>query len=113
MLERFVTPKLHSILKATAPRDLSVPRGEFLFREGQAFEHCYVIKSGYVKVYSSNGSGTNIFLTVSGPGALLGAFALFHKGMYPVTVKTATDTRLSAMPGGACRQLFEKSLPFR
>jgi CRP-like cAMP-binding protein len=55
-------------------------RESFLFREGDAGSHLYVVTDGEVKIARVSAAGTEIVFGVIGPGGILGEISIFESG---------------------------------
>lgn len=67
--------------------ELSFPRGEAVFREGDEVTYFYYLKSGLVKLYKTDEAGTDQIITIARPFdfvSLLGVFSETHHS-YSVT----------------------------
>ncbi len=74
--------------------------GEFIFWEGDAPEHFYVIVSGRVKVVKHSSSGREFIVAFFGPGEMFGEVAVFEGRPYPASAQAAADTALLGIKRG-------------
>jgi CRP-like cAMP-binding protein len=73
---------------------LSFKAGEFLFWEGDAPAHFYVVSSGRVKVLKHSSLGKEFVVAFFGPGEVFGEVAVFEGRPYPATAQAVSDTQL-------------------
>jgi CRP-like cAMP-binding protein len=90
--------------------DVAVPRrfaaGEIVFREGDASNTCYIVRSGHARAVHSHADGRSIALAHFGPGDIFGELAMFDDERRSATVETLEDTEAIAILGGDMRRLL-------
>ena len=69
--------QLANLCACTARKRL--PKGEYLFRQGEKTRTVYLIKSGKLKLVQSTEDGRETILDVCGPGEVLGELSLFQE----------------------------------
>ena len=74
--------------------EVSLSRGDVLFREGDEGDRVYVVMSGKIKLGRTSPDGRENLLAVLGPGQMFGELSLFDPGPRSATVTAVTDTRL-------------------
>src|SRR5438046_2949224 len=71
--------------------ELAVPRtfagGEVVFREGDASDTCYVIRSGHARAVLEHQDGRSITLAQFGPGEIFGELAMLGDEPRSATVE--------------------------
>jgi CRP-like cAMP-binding protein len=77
--------------------EISLGRGQVLFREGDAGEKLYVVADGKVKLGRTSSDGRENLLAILGPGEMFGELSLFDPGPRTATATAVTDTRLYAL----------------
>lgn len=92
--------RLASIVKVSA----SIPRGKHVFRQGDAFDSIYAIRSGSVKTYQLAVSGAVQITGFYLPGDLIG-FDAISSGQHPSGAETLDTTTLCALPFHDVEQL--------
>jgi CRP/FNR family transcriptional regulator, cyclic AMP receptor protein len=80
---------------SNAVRKLS--KGETLFREGDASDAIYVIKSGRIAITKAKGSG-EIILAEKKPGEMLGEMAFFDQKPRSAGAKAISETEVITLP---------------
>jgi CRP/FNR family transcriptional regulator, cyclic AMP receptor protein len=92
--------------------DVAVPRrfaaGEVVFREGDASNTCYVVRSGHARAVHQHPDGRSITLATFGPGDIFGELAMFDDERRSATVETLEDTEAIAILGGDMRRLLSE-----
>jgi CRP-like cAMP-binding protein len=106
------------VFSALSDRDLSrvaqvaVPRsfgaGEVVFREGDASNTCYVVRSGHARAIREHSDGRSITLANFGPGDIFGELAMFDDERRSATVETLEPTEAIAILGGDMRRLLRE-----
>jgi CRP/FNR family transcriptional regulator len=106
------------VFSALGPDDLAqvaqvaVPRqfeaGEVVFREGDASDTCYVIRSGHVRAIREHSDGRSITLATFGPGDFFGELAMFDDERRSATVEALDDTEAIGILGGDMRRLLRE-----
>jgi CRP/FNR family transcriptional regulator len=90
--------------------ELSVPRefdaGQVVFREGDASDTCYVVRSGCARAVRAHRDGRTITLAQFGPGDFFGELALFEDELRSATVETTESTSAIALLGPDMRRLM-------
>jgi CRP-like cAMP-binding protein len=73
-------------------------RGAVIYRERERSEWVVILRTGRVKVSSDTASGTEVVLTVRGPGALLGELAAIDRGRHSATVTALEPVTALVVP---------------
>jgi CRP/FNR family transcriptional regulator len=92
--------------------ELAVPRafgaGEVVFREGDASDTCYVIRSGHARAVIEHQDGRSITLARFGPGEIFGELAMLGEEPRSATVETLEETEAIAILGPDMRRLLRE-----
>ena len=90
--------------------DLAVPRafepGQVVFREGDASDTCYIVRSGRARAVREHSGGRTITLATFGPGDIFGELALFEDERRSATVEASEPTSVVAVLGPDMRRLM-------
>ena len=90
--------------------DLAVPRtfepGQVVFREGDASDTCYIVRSGRARAVREHSGGRTITLATFGPGDIFGELALFEDERRSATVEAIEQTGVVAVLGPDMRRLM-------
>ena len=90
--------------------ELTVPRrfeaGQVVFREGDASDTCYVVRSGRARAVRAHRGGRTITLAHFGPGDIFGELALFEDERRSATVEAIEPTTAIALLGPDMRRLM-------
>lgn len=74
-----------------------VAKDTYLFREGDAPDAMYIIKSGGLAVTKTKGT-SEVILAEIGPGAMVGEMAIFDKKPRSANVKAIKDSEVISLP---------------
>jgi CRP/FNR family transcriptional regulator len=89
---------------------LAVPRtlqpGQVVFREGDASDTCYVVRSGRARAVREHVDGRTITLATFGPGDIFGELAMFEDELRSATVEAVQPTEVVAVLGPDMRRLM-------
>jgi len=90
--------------------DLAVPRafepGQIVFREGDASDTCYIVRSGRARATREHSGGRTITLATFGPGDIFGELALFEDERRSATIEAIEQTSVVAVLGPDMRRLM-------
>jgi CRP/FNR family transcriptional regulator, cyclic AMP receptor protein len=90
--------------------ELAVPRtfdaGQVVFREGDASDTCYVVRSGRARAVRAHRGGRTITLAHFGPGDIFGELAMFEDERRSATVEALEQTAVIALLGPDMRRLM-------
>ena len=92
---------------ASGPRQLSA--GQYLFREGDPSDACYVVKSGQIVITKSKGNA-EIELATLRTGQMFGEMAFFDGKPRSAGAKAKTDATVVCLPFAALNLQF-KNMP--
>jgi CRP-like cAMP-binding protein len=106
------------VFEAMGPEDLrrvaevAVPRrfpaGQVIFREGDASDTCYVVRTGHVRAVRENTDGRTIALAHFGPGDIFGELAMFDAERRSATIEALDDLEAVAIAGSDMRRLLRE-----
>jgi CRP/FNR family transcriptional regulator len=91
-------------LLARIGRTRIYPKGETIFSEGDEAEHLYTVARGWVKVFKRAPNGKELILSILGPGAPVGAVAVYESIPFPASAVAFADSVLIEIPA---RSYFE------
>ncbi|MGZ3803998.1 MAG: Crp/Fnr family transcriptional regulator [Pseudobdellovibrionaceae bacterium] len=86
-----------------------VAKDAYLFRDGDAPDAMYIVKSGMLAVTKTKGS-SEVVIAEIGPGAMVGEMAIFDKKPRSANVKAIKDSEVISLPYEGLNQQME-SLP--
>ena len=90
--------------------ELAVPRqfepGQVVFREGDASDTCYIVRSGRARAVREHSGGRTLTLATFGPGDIFGELALFEDERRSATVEAIEPTSVVAVLGPDMRRLM-------
>jgi len=90
--------------------ELAVPReyepGQIVFREGDASDTCYIVRSGRARAVREHPDGRTITLATFGTGDIFGELAMFEDELRSATVEAVQRTSAVAVLGPDMRRLM-------
>jgi CRP/FNR family cyclic AMP-dependent transcriptional regulator len=90
--------------------DLAVPRefepGQVVFREGDASDTCYIVRTGRARAVREHAGGRTLTLATFGPGDIFGELALFEDERRSATVEAIELCSVVAVLGPDMRRLM-------
>jgi CRP/FNR family transcriptional regulator len=95
---------LERVAELTVPR--SFDAGQVVFREGDASDTCYVVRSGRARAVRAHRGGRTITLAHFGPGDIFGELAMFEDERRSATVEAIAPTTAIALLGPDMRRLM-------
>jgi CRP-like cAMP-binding protein len=98
------TEDLQRIAELAVPR--SFESGQVVFREGDASDTCYVVRTGKTRAVHEHGDGRTLTLATFGPGDIFGELALFEDELRSATVEALEPTSVVAVLGPDMRRLM-------
>jgi CRP-like cAMP-binding protein len=97
---------LDDIVGAARPR--RVPKGESLFKQGEAPHGLFVLLDGRLKAVQLTADGQQVVVRFVGPGELVGHIAVFGKVPYPASAIAVVDSLDLAWEAPAFVDLVER-----
>jgi CRP/FNR family transcriptional regulator len=92
--------------------EVAVPRrfapGEVVFREGDASDTCYIVRSGRCRAVREHPDGRTITLATFGPGDIFGELAMFEEERRSATVEAVEELHVVGVLGGDMRRLMKQ-----
>jgi CRP/FNR family transcriptional regulator len=82
--------------------------GEVMFREGDASNTCYVVRSGHARAVRDHADGRSITLAEFGPGDFFGELAMFDDERRSATVEAIDQLEVVGIAGGDMRRLVRE-----
>jgi CRP-like cAMP-binding protein len=95
---------LERISEFAVPRNFEA--GQVVFREGDASDTCYIVRSGHARAVREHGDGRTITLARFGPGDIFGELAMFEDERRSATVEAIEPTGVVAVLGPDMRRLM-------
>ena len=86
----------------------SFAAGQAIFREGDASNTCYVVRSGHARALREHPDGRQIVLATFGPGDIFGELAMFDDELRSATVHASDDLEVLAIRGEDMRRLMHE-----
>jgi CRP-like cAMP-binding protein len=84
----------------------SLKTNEILFQQGDTPDNMYIVKSGQIAIFITDGSNTRV-VAVAGVGELIGEVALFDHKERSAGAKAVCDSSLVVLPYDALRKQLE------
>jgi CRP/FNR family transcriptional regulator, cyclic AMP receptor protein len=97
-------PDLHELAQVAVPR--SYESGQFVFREGDSGDTCFIVRSGAARVTRRHSDGRVITLTELRPGAIFGELAMFGGETRSASVEVLEPMRAVAILASDMRRLM-------
>lgn len=93
---------------AEAAQQVEFAKGERIFLEGDASDILYTVVRGRVKVFKTTSAGSDVILEIFGPGAPIGAVAVFEGNPYPASAIAHQEAACLAIPRDTFFRLLEE-----
>jgi CRP/FNR family transcriptional regulator len=97
---------LEQISEAAHPRRFAA--GEIIFREGDASNTCYIVRSGRARAVREHADGRQLALATFGQGDIFGELAMFDDERRSATVEAIEPLETLAILGSDMRRCMEK-----
>jgi CRP/FNR family transcriptional regulator len=104
--ETLAPPDLERVAQVAVPRGFHAH--QVIFREGDASDTCYVVKSGHARATREHADGRSIALAHFGPGDIFGELAMFDDEKRSATVEAIEDVEAIAILGADMRRLLRE-----
>ena len=95
---------LLEVAKVAVPRSFGAH--EVIFREGDASDTCYVVRTGTVRALRGHPDGRSITLAQFGPGDIFGELAMFNDERRSASVEAVEATEVIGILGTDMRRLM-------
>ena len=106
VFETLAPDDLQRVVEVAVPR--SFPGHHVIFREGDASDTCYVVRSGHARAIREHPDGRMIALAHFGPGDIFGELAMFDDELRSATVETLDEVQAIAVLGSDMRRLLRQ-----
>jgi CRP/FNR family cyclic AMP-dependent transcriptional regulator len=98
---------LLAVARVAVPR--SFGRDQVIFREGDASDTCYIVRTGHCRAIREHPDGRSITLAQFGPGDIFGELAMFDDEVRSATVEAVdADVEAVAILGADMRRLMRE-----
>jgi CRP-like cAMP-binding protein len=97
---------LAQISEVAHPRRFAA--GEIVFREGDASNTCYIVRSGRARATREHADGRQLALATFGPGDIFGELAMFDDERRSATVEAVEALEVLAILGPDMRRVMER-----
>ncbi|EKV28726.1 cAMP-binding protein [Caenispirillum salinarum AK4] len=88
----------------------TVPRGDLLFKEGDAADCAYIVEEGLLEI-SRAWNGADVIIGTAGPNEMVGEMALIDKAPRSATARAIRDTTLLVVPFEQFEWMLEDTNP--
>ncbi|HSD76682.1 MAG TPA: Crp/Fnr family transcriptional regulator [Solirubrobacteraceae bacterium] len=102
--ETLAPPDLAQVAAVAVPRRFAAH--QVIFREGDASDTCYVVRTGHARAIREHADGRTISLAHFGPGDIFGELAMFDDERRSATIETLDDVEALAILGADFRRLL-------
>jgi CRP/FNR family transcriptional regulator len=106
VFETLASDDLERVAAVAVPRRFDPQR--VIFREGDASDTCYVVRSGHARAVLEHPDGRTITLAHFGPGDIFGELAMFDDERRSATVETLDEVHAVAVLGSDMRRLMRE-----
>jgi CRP-like cAMP-binding protein len=106
VFETLAPEDLQRVVEVAVPR--SFPGHHVIFREGDASDTCYVVRTGHARAVREHGDGRTLTLAHFGPGDIFGELAMFDDERRSATVETLDHVDAVAVLGPDMRRLLRE-----
>ncbi len=106
VFEELASEDLSRVAAVAVPRSFDAQR--VVFREGDAGDTCYIVRSGHARAVRAHADGRTIALAHFGPGDIFGELAMFDDERRSTTVETLDRVEAIAILGPDMRRLLRE-----
>jgi CRP-like cAMP-binding protein len=106
VFETLAPAQLTRVAAVAVPRTFDARH--VIFREGDASDTCYIVRSGHARAIRAHGDGRTITLAHFGPGDIFGELAMFDDERRSATVETLERLDAIAVLGPDMRRLLRE-----
>lgn len=106
VFETLASDDLAMVAAVAVPRRFAAH--QTIFREGDASDTCYVVRSGHARAVREHADGRTITLAHFGPGDIFGELAMFESERRSATVETLDELEAVAITGDDMRRLLRE-----
>jgi CRP/FNR family transcriptional regulator, cyclic AMP receptor protein len=104
VFETLARDDLEEVVRVAVPRRFGA--GQVIFREGDASDTAYIVRSGHARAVREHPDGRVISLAHFGPGDIFGELAMFDDERRSATVEALDDLEALAVLGPDMRRLL-------
>jgi CRP/FNR family transcriptional regulator, cyclic AMP receptor protein len=104
--EQLGAAELAAVAAVVVPRSFAA--GEAVFREGDASNTCYLVRSGRARAIREHTDGRQITLATFGPGDIFGELAMFDDELRSATIEATERLSVLAILGPDMRRLMRE-----
>src|SRR3954447_21903352 len=97
---------LRRVVEVAVPRRFAAQ--QVIFRESDASDTAYIVRSGHARAVREHGDGRTISLAHFGPGDIFGELAMFDDERRSATVETLDAVEALAVLGSDMRRLMRE-----
>jgi CRP/FNR family transcriptional regulator len=98
------TEELERIAEVAVPRRFE--SGQVVFREGDASNTCYIVRTGHARATREHTGGRTLTLARFGPGDIFGELAMFDDELRSATIESLDEMEAIAILGADMRRLL-------
>lgn len=106
VFETLASDDLAAVAAVAVPRRFAA--NQIIFREGDASDTCYVVRTGHARAVREHADGRTITLAHFGPGDFFGELAMFDAERRSATVETLDEVVAVAITGDDMRRLLRE-----
>src|SRR3954447_8721960 len=106
VFEELAPDDLRRVAQVAVPRRFAAQ--QVIFREGDASDTCYVVRTGHARAVRENADGRTIALAHFGPGDIFGELAMFDDERRSATIETLDPLDAVAILGADMRRLLRE-----
>jgi CRP/FNR family transcriptional regulator, cyclic AMP receptor protein len=104
--EQLGASELNAVAAVAVPRSFAA--GEAVFREGDASNTCYLVRSGRARAIREHSDGRQITLATFGTGDIFGELAMFDDELRSATIEATERLSVLAILGPDMRRLMRE-----
>ncbi|MBJ7331694.1 MAG: Crp/Fnr family transcriptional regulator [Solirubrobacteraceae bacterium] len=104
VFETLASDDLARVAAVAVPRRFAA--NQTIFREGDASDTCYIVRSGHARAVREHADGRTITLAHFGPGDFFGELAMFDSERRSATLESLDDLEAVAITGDDMRRLL-------
>jgi CRP/FNR family transcriptional regulator len=106
VFETLAADDLERVAEVAVPRSFRAQ--QVIFREGDASDTCYVVRTGHARAVREHADGRILSLAHFGPGDIFGELAMFDDERRSATVETLDEVDAIAILGPDMRRLLRE-----
>ena len=106
VFETLASDDLARVAAVAVPRRFAAD--QIIFREGDASDTCYIVRSGHARAVREHADGRTITLAHFGPGDIFGELAMFDSERRSATLESLDELEAVAITGDDMRRLLRE-----